>query len=364
MDSRRKISVRKIIQTLVTLIVVTGGAMAMVSADRLQNGKHIRHVDIRIQNDQVVHFLDKQQLMQMLFADRHLDPAKISLAKLDMHKIEGIAKSNPWVNDAQAYLDNELNLHIQITQRIPVVRIFETDGNSYYLDTALQALPLSGHYVHYTTVVTNVPALRDDSAGRALKGQIIGLVDYVAKHKFWNAQIAQIVLLPDQTFQLIPVLGKQRILLGDTSRLEEKLGHLFEFYRQVLSKVGWDKYETLDLRFEGQVVAAPRLPWKAPVDKALSNMNWVQAIMDEAGKKDSKTESFANGAGPMTDTLADNLPPKLDSAARQRQEAPKPHHDSTVTAQPRKPSDKIIQEHHLPNTTNHLLHTHNLPPKQ
>jgi cell division protein FtsQ len=184
-------------------------------------------------------------------------------------------------------------------------------GNSYYMDTALSAMPLSSRYVHYTPVVTNVPPLRDDSAGRALRGQILGLVQFITAHKFWNAQIAQVEMTADRTFELIPVLGKQRILLGDTARLEEKLDNLLAFYRQVLNKVGWDKYETLDLRFAGQVVASPKMAWKAPVDKALSNMSWVKAIMDGATSKDEKNESFANGAGPMTDTLPFVISPQV-----------------------------------------------------
>ena len=68
--------------------------------------------------------------------------------------------------------------------------------------------------------------------------------------------------------------------------LRDKLDNLFAFYEQVQNRVGWNRYTTLDLRYKGQVVASPKLSWKVPVDRALSNINWLQAVMDNAPKQD------------------------------------------------------------------------------
>jgi len=290
MSEKRKISIRKIIQTLVTILVVTGCTMAILSADSMQNNRKVRSVYVHIRNSDKVHFVDNAQVMEMLFSDRHIEPKNTKLSQLDVHKMESIVRTSPWIGDAQVYIDNERNVHIYVTQRVPVARLFEENGNSYYIDTALRTMPVSTSYVHYTPIVTGTPQLRDDSLGRAKKGEILALVNYVTKHPFWNAQIAQIVAGDNKNFELIPVLGKQRILLGDTSRMAEKFDNLFAFYQQVFNKVGWDKYETVDLRYKDQVVASPTIKWKIPVDHALSNINWVKAVL-EAGNKNEKDES-------------------------------------------------------------------------
>jgi len=313
---KRKISIRKVIQTLVTIVVVTGFTMAILSADRLQNRRTLTEVDIKIRNSDVVHFLDEQEVTKMLFTDRHLAPEQLPLAKLDIHKMENIARSNPWVSNAEIYVDNERGLHINITQRVPVIRVFEESGHSYYLDADLNAMPLSDRYVHYTPMITGAPQLRDDSSSRGVKLSMLSLVSHIAGNKFWNAQIAQIVINKDNTFELIPILGKQRILLGDTSRVPEKLNNLLAFYQQVENKVGWEKYEVIDLRFRDQVVASPALSWKIPVDRALLNMNWVKAIM-ESVPKDVKDESVTNAldTGIAVARMAtDNIPAPAASA--------------------------------------------------
>lgn len=278
MQTKRKISARKILQLVVTVIVTTGCVIAMSSASKVQQQKKIKDIDITIKNDRYS-FIDKQEVKNILLANRHIDLLATSMSKVDVHKMENIITVNPWVAAAQVYIDNKQVLHVNVTQRVPVARLFEQSGNSYYLDHTLKSMPLSPKYVHYTTVVTNVPELKNDSASASLKAQIVALVSFIDKDTFWRAQVSQLIVNDDNTFEIVPVLGNQRILIGDTSRIKDKFHNLFAFYKQVLNRIGWDKYEVIDVRFNGQVVTSPSLPWKIPADNTLGNMNWVKAVI-------------------------------------------------------------------------------------
>lgn len=341
MAAKRKISIRKVLQVLVTLVVTTGCVLAMLSAAKLQNSKNIAGIQIHIRNENACRFIDKEEVQHMLLSSRHIDVLHTPAAKLDLQKMEHIAQSSPWIADAQVYVDNQRHLQVFVTQRIPVLRVFEQNGNSYYLDTALKAMPLSDRYTHYTTVVTNAPELKDDSLGRDLKAQMLKLARTIEKDTFWNAQVQEITIAADRTFQLVPVLGNHRILIGDSSRLEDKLGNLFLFYHKVLNRIGWDKYQVLDARFDGQVVASPALPWKAPRDKAMSDMNWVKTVLGDAAEQDRKEGTVAQtdaatapGALPVAIPVAGPPQPAAQPAATVAQspavpEKPKP---ATVTA--------------------------------
>jgi cell division protein FtsQ len=284
--SRRRISIRKIIQTLVTLVAVSGCAVALISAGRRQAERPVRDVSLVVERPQGVDFLNKESVHDMLFTRRHIEPAGQKLSRLNEHSMEAILSANPWVDSAEVFADAQQVLHVWLRQRVPFVRIFEEDGNSYYVDAALRTMPLSSHYTHYAPVVTGVPKLKSDSARRELRGRITGMVRIIARDTFWSAQVSQINMRADGGFEIVPVLGKQRIILGDTSDLQDKLDKLFAFYEQVQNRVGWNRYTTLDLRYKGQVVASPKLSWKVPVDHALSNINWLQAVMDNAPKQD------------------------------------------------------------------------------
>ena len=291
MAKKRKISIRKILQAAFTLVVAVCCIVAMVSASRMEENKLLTRIDVHIKSAKKYHFIEEKQILDEAINNRNIDAMHITVGKLDMQGMEQALKADPWVADAQLYIDNEKVLHMIVTQRLPIARIFEQGGYSYYLDSTLNTMPLSPNFIYYTSVVTNMPALKNDSAGRSVKVQVAKMVKAIQADTFWNAQISQVVVDSDNTFELIPVLGDQKIIFGDTSRIQDKLNNLYAFYKGVLNKIGWEHYETLDVRFKGQVVAMPALPNKGPVDKAIANMNWVNSIVETEARRDSLREA-------------------------------------------------------------------------
>lgn len=287
MAEKRKISVRKILQLLLTIVGATGCVIAMVSASTIEGEKPLRELPIvSISNDRKYHSLEQKKIMDLAIYKRNIDILHTPVSKLDVRGIERAIETDPWVQNAQVYIDIERVMHIEVTRRVPVARLFRADGTSYYIDSTLHTMPLSDDYTYYTNVVTNVPYLGDDSAGIGMKKQIVRLARFINTDSFWSAQVSQIAIDSAGMFELTPVIGEQKILLGDTSRLAEKFTNVMAFYKSVLNRIGWDKYQILDVRFQDQVIASPSLPYKGPVDKAITKMNWITSIeVTEAQKR-------------------------------------------------------------------------------
>jgi cell division protein FtsQ len=72
------------------------------------------------------------------------------------------------------------------------------------------------------------------------------------------SQVSQVDITPQHTYQIIPLLGSQVISLGTADELDTKFKKLFAFYKQVWGKTGFEKYERIDVQYEGQVVAVKR----------------------------------------------------------------------------------------------------------
>lgn len=264
MSEVKKISVKKVARFAVgTLLVVVFG-IALVAAAMQQNNKPIKALDIHLNDENNYSFLQKKDIEQLLLTNRSIKLSQTSIEKLDLKLMERIASTNPWVARAEVFVDSRQILQVNITQREPVCRIFDVNGRSYYMDSSLNTMPVSQGYSFPAPVFTNVPMQRNDSVNKVLKSEIAYLSRTIAKDSFWNAQITQVEMKPDHSFVLIPLFGNQRILLGDTSNVTQKLEHLFAFYKNVSGKIGWDKYEILDVRFKGQVVASPSIGWSPP----------------------------------------------------------------------------------------------------
>lgn len=365
MAEKRKISIRKIIQVLLTLIVSTCCIIAMVSASRIEDSKTIKSVSINIRNEKKYHFIEQQEIMDLAINNRSVDIEHTPVSKLDVHGIEQAILADPWVANAQVFIDNAQVLNIYVTQRIPVARLFQQNGASYFLDTTLSIMPLSKNYVYYTTVVTNVPELKNDSVSWALRKQIVSLVRTIQADTFWNSQVSQVILDSSDMFELTPVLGEQRIILGDIAGAKNKLNNLFLFYKNVLNRIGWDKYEVLDLRFADQVVASPSLPYKGPVDKAVVNMNWINSIMETEARKDSKDSVKAVDTKAAKEGIAkadDKKPVAKDVKKAVKKEDVKPVAKATPKDRPKADNnskdknnnkDKKSPKYLLPENKNH-----------
>ena len=59
---------------------------------------------------------------------------------------------------------------------------------------------------------------------------------------------------PSGQVELIPRVGNHVVLMGSADRYKDKLHRLHFFYKYGMPKVGWNKYKTINLSYEGQIV--------------------------------------------------------------------------------------------------------------
>ena len=355
MAVKKKISVRKVLQVAITFVVTVSCIIAITASARVENQKTVDHIEVHINSGKKYHFIEEKQILDETINNRNIDVMHTPLNKLDIQSMERVLKADPWVADASLYVDARRTLHMSVTQRIPIARLFQQNGSSCYMDNTLSIMPLAPNFIFYTSVVTNVPVLGNDSISRVVKGNIATLLHKIQADTFWNAQVSQVVIDSDKTFELIPVLGQQRIIFGDTSRMNEKFNNLHAFYLNVLNRIGWDKYETLDVRFKAQVVASPSLPYKGPVDKAAPAMNWINSITQtearidsmHALKEDAKSEAKTEQPSKPEATPAKATPAKPEKKDDKKDNKNAPHTDAPknkkepIAKQPeKKPNEK------------------------
>ena len=86
----------------------------------------------------------------------------------------------------------------------------------------------------------------------------MAMVHHILSDDFLDADVAQIVASGDKSSSLqlaiIPRSANVTVDLGTTENLERKLATLRRFYDKGLSRIGWDKYSKISLRYDGQVV--------------------------------------------------------------------------------------------------------------
>ena len=150
-------------------------------------------------------------------------------------------------------------MHITATEREPIARIFTTAGTSFYIDSSGRRLPLLQKMSIRVPLVTNLPAKKKmNTKDSALLKEVKELARFISSDPFWNAQVAQVDIVGEKNYELIPTLGNHIIKIGDGENLEQKFRRLFIFYKEVLSKTGFDHYSVIDVQYNDQVVATQK----------------------------------------------------------------------------------------------------------
>lgn len=255
----KKHIVRKVILTIIWSMVSAGAIVLLVAATRQQSEKICEDIMVKVKSVDGVQYISEKQILNTISGGRP-DLMKGQLIKtFDLSQLENLLEANLWIRNAELFFDNKDVLHINIIERQPVARIFSLSGESFYVDDMGEQLPVTADQIARVPVFTSFPTITKPLQAKdsLLLMQIKETGTYLLKHSFWMAQIDQINI-NNYEMEMIPKLGKHSILFGDGIKVEQKFNRLLLFYKQVMSKTGWNYYSTLDVRFDKQLVAVRR----------------------------------------------------------------------------------------------------------
>lgn len=211
-------------------------------------------------------FIEEKDIKALITKEKTSNPVGKTVGSINIAQLESIVSKDPWVKEAEIFLDNHHYLNIKVTQREPVARIFTFSGNSFYLDTQGERIPVSSRYAARVPVFTGFPvdASRLQKADSLLSTEIVGMGHFLIEDPFWMAQIEQVVITGDRKFELVPKLGDHIIEFGEGENIEKKFGKLMAFYKEGLSKVGWNNYTRINIAYENEVVCTRKDSYTTP----------------------------------------------------------------------------------------------------
>ncbi len=197
------------------------------------------------------HFVDSKEVAVML-RNAGLSPIGKKMAEINTEAIENKLEENKLVKKAECYKTPGGNIRVEISQKIPILRVFSTEGN-FYVDSEGEIMPLpTSVFSAYVPVATGY--IPKEFASTKLYEFALFLHD----NKFWDAQIEQIYIASNQDVELTPRVGNHQIVLGKLDNYKENLEKLRVFYDKGLNEIGWNRYSVINLKFKNQVVCTRR----------------------------------------------------------------------------------------------------------
>nr|WP_255502339.1 MULTISPECIES: cell division protein FtsQ [Parabacteroides] len=196
------------------------------------------------------HFVSESDLVTIL-KKADLNPIKKPMDAINTDRIETELKKNEMIARIEAYKTPSGIVKLEVEQKIPILRVISSRGN-FYVDNLGTTMPVSFRYV------ADVPLVSGYVEKELAVTDLYKFALFLQENEFWNNQIEQIYVHPDNEVELIPRVGNHRIVLGTFDDFQEKLDNLRLFYDKVIPKVGWEKYSIINLKYKDQIVCTKR----------------------------------------------------------------------------------------------------------
>lgn len=252
----------KLLKRLGWLVGLFASAAFIISAIERKDAANATGLVIDIEPVAGEHlFITQEDIRKLIDRSFGFRLDDLPVAAVDVERLERVLEEEPFVLDADAFIDAQNRIRVKVVQREPVLRVIDNNNLTYYLDEWGRKMPISPHYTARVLVASgNIPPYVPNFLERKrhkLKDLFL-LANYIREDAFFQALFEQVYLNQKGDFVLIPNVGDQKIVLGTVQDMEQKLENLKVFYREAMPYEGWNKYRTINLSYNGQVVCERR----------------------------------------------------------------------------------------------------------
>ena len=187
------------------------------------------------------------EYVRSILVKNKISPKGTKISDINLEQIEKLMLEESHIESASCYYDAAGRLCIKVVPQQPILHVISGKGEDYYLSSTGLTMPTASFNVDLCVATGNVTK-------KFASEHLLELARYIHDDLFWSEQIEQIHVVGPDEIELYPRVGQHIIELGSVDNFQEKLNRLRIFYREGLERVGWNKYKTISLAYDGQVV--------------------------------------------------------------------------------------------------------------
>lgn len=195
-------------------------------------------------------FISKREVLRIL-NNKKLSPIGKKMGDINTRQLEDELRKHSLIGNAECYRTSSNRIGIEITQRLPILRVMAANGENYYIDDKAQTMPIPNSAANVAIVTGYV-----DKNFACKELYEFGM--FLQNNPLWKAQIQQINVTPAKELELVPRVGDHIIFLGKPGNYKNKFERLKTFYKKGLNEIGWNKYSRISLEFNNQIICTKK----------------------------------------------------------------------------------------------------------
>lgn len=242
---------------LVKSILLLGLGVLVMSALSSRKAARVMGLDIEVvplENNALL--IQEDEVKHIIYEGYRRDVEEMTIQDVDILELEKLLESEPFIGDADVYVNAADVLEINVLQEQPVARVMDVKGVSYYLSKDFKAFPISKHASARVVVFSGTI---DDFNHKAdsltiIQEGVIEVIKTLSQDQFLRKMTEQIHVNSLGQFLVIPKMGKFKFDLGEPMDLKQKMSKIELAYKEVIPKKGWNTYKTIDLSIDDQII--------------------------------------------------------------------------------------------------------------
>lgn len=222
-------------------LVVAVWKFASQAEDRICEGVNVEILD------SIADGFITESFIRSLLTRNNISPEGMKINEINLEQIEELMLGESHIESANCFYNAAGVLCIKVVPQRPVLHVISQNGDDYYLSSTGLTMPTASFNVNLCVATGRI-------SKQFASERLLEMALFIHDNLFWREQIEQIHVLSPERIELYPRVGQHVIELGSIDGFQEKLDRLRIFYRKGLERVGWNKYSTISLAYDGQIV--------------------------------------------------------------------------------------------------------------
>ena len=215
-----------------------------------EEARMCKGVEVVIKDSSDISLVDCEMICSLLDSEG-MNPVGEPLSSVNTQAMEEMLSHYPLIESAQCFKTSGDNVKIVVYSKIPLLRVRSNGGEDYYVDNR-------GEILTHRMLSLHLPVATGYIDRKFASDDLRKVVLAIDRSDFWRAQIVQINVNKDRQIELVPRVGGHLLIIGSAENVDDKLDRLYSFYETGLSRIGWNKYSSVSLAYENQVVCKKR----------------------------------------------------------------------------------------------------------
>ena len=222
-------------------LVVAVWKFASQAEDRICEGVNVEILD------SIADGFITESYIRSLLTRNNISPEGMKMSEINLEQIEELMLGESHIERANCFYNAAGVLCIKVVPQRPVLHVISQNGDDYYLSSTGLTMPTASFNVNLCVATGRI-------SKQFASERLLEMALFIHDNLFWREQIEQIHVLSPERIELYPRVGQHVIELGSIDGFQEKLDRLRIYYRKGLERVGWNKYSTISLAYDGQIV--------------------------------------------------------------------------------------------------------------